>query len=196
MKRSPGSRPAVFLDRDGTLIEDRGWLRDPRDVVFYPQTIPALRTLAGDFALFIVTNQRGVADGWLSLEDVVRVNNHVVATLGAAGIPIVDVYCCPHRRDENCACIKPQPYFLEKAAREHGIDLARSFVIGDHPHDVELAVNAGAQGIYVLTGHGAKHRSELSAPGVVMADIRAAAKHIGRQVQTAARTAGRETNQS
>jgi len=178
MSHLPANRPAVFLDRDGTLIEDRGWLRGPDDVVFYPQTIPALRDLATNFALFIVTNQCGVADGFLHKEEVARVNAHVVATLGAAGIPIVGVYCCPHRRDENCACIKPKPYFLEKAAREHGIDLARSFVIGDHPHDVELAVNAGAQGIYVLTGHGVKHRAELDARAIVVADIAAAVEHI------------------
>ncbi len=178
MRRSPGNRPAVFLDRDGTLIEDRGWLRDPHDVVFYPQTIPALRLLADEFALFIVTNQRGVADGLLRLEEVQRVNAHVVDTLTAAGIPIVDVYCCPHRRDENCPCIKPNPYFLRRAEREHNIDLARSFVIGDHPHDIELAVNAGARGIYVLTGHGAKHRAELAISCPVVPGIAEAADYI------------------
>lgn len=180
MRRSSDKRLAVFLDRDGTLIEDRGWLRDPRDVVFYPQTIPALRMLVDEFALFIVTHQRGVADGLLSLEEVVRVNAHVVATLAAAGIPILDVYCCPHRRDHHCACVKPNPYFLHKAARDHNLDLARSFVVGDHPHDVELAINAGATGVYVLTGHGAKHRAELTAPGFVAADIGEAAAYIGQ----------------
>jgi histidinol-phosphate phosphatase family protein len=185
MRPSPDNRPAVFLDRDGTLIEDRGWLRDPRDVIFYPQTMPALRQLAADFVLFIVTNQRGVADGLLGMADVERVNAHVVTTLRAAGIPMVDVYCCPHRRDENCACIKPKPFFLEKAARDYGIDLARSFVVGDHPHDVKLAANAGATGVYVLTGHGAKHRAELAVPGIIAADIGEAAEQILQTVSAA-----------
>ncbi|MCX7887240.1 MAG: HAD family hydrolase [Verrucomicrobiae bacterium] len=178
MRRSPASRPAVFLDRDGTLIEDCGWLRDPAEVKFYPQTIPALLALAPHFALFIITHQRGIADGLLTNEEVERVNTHIVETLRNAGISIEDVYCCPHKRDQACQCIKPKPFFLQKAARDHGIDLARSFVIGDHPHDVQLAHNAGARGIYVLTGHGTKHRQELAEPCTIAADIAEAAAQI------------------
>ena len=178
MTPSRADRPAVFLDRDGTLIEDRGWLRDPAQVEFYPATIPALQQLAGAFDLFIVTQQRGVADGLLSLADVQRVNDHVVGVLRAAGVVIRAAYCCPHRRDENCACAKPKPFFLQQAARDYGIDLARSFVVGDHPADVELAANAGARGIYVLTGHGTKHRAQLAATAVVVGDIGEAAARV------------------
>ncbi len=162
------NRPAVFLDRDGTLIEDRGHLSDPVQAIFYPETAPALRRLQAHFLLFIVTNQNGVSRGVLRPEDADRVNAQVVRRLKEEGITIREVYCCSHTREDGCACIKPKPRFLLRAAAEHGVDLGRSFVVGDHPADVELAVNAGARGIYVLSGHGHKHRQELSAPcGIV-----------------------------
>lgn len=157
---APG-RPAVFLDRDGTLIEDRGYLGDPADVVFYPGTVGALARLAPRFELFIVTNQAGISLGLTPADAVARVNDYVVAHLARAGIRIREVYCCPHARDDGCACRKPSPYFLRAAAREHGIDLARSFVVGDHPHDVQCGLNAEARGILVLTGHGSEHEKEL-----------------------------------
>ncbi len=178
MSRSPRSRPAVFLDRDGTLIEDRGYLGNPAAVRFIPGALEAVRRLGGSYELFIVTNQSGVAEGITPIDAVQRVNAHVVEALGRAGAAIRAVYCCPHRRSDGCRCIKPNPHFLHEAAREHGIDLARSFVVGDHPHDAELAANAGARGIYVLTGHGAKHRGELAVPCLVVPGISEAADHI------------------
>ena len=155
---------ALFLDRDGTLIAERGHLSDPKKVVFFPETAGALYRLRNHFLFFLVTNQGGVAEGKISLQEAGRVNQYVVHWLGESGVTISDVYCCPHSRDDGCECIKPKPHFLQKAAREYGVDLQRSFVIGDHPHDVELAINAGAQGIYVLSGHGKKHRNRLNVP--------------------------------
>jgi D-glycero-D-manno-heptose 1,7-bisphosphate phosphatase len=170
-------RRAVFLDRDGTLIEDAGFLRVVTDVDFYSQTIPALRRL-GDFALFIVTNQSGIAQGHISTEEALAVNEYVVRCLRETGISIRAVYCCPHQRTAACESIKPKPYFLKRAEIDHEIDLRRSFVVGDHPSDVELAHAVGATGIYVLTGHGARHRGELQPPGEVVADIGAAVELI------------------
>jgi D-glycero-D-manno-heptose 1,7-bisphosphate phosphatase len=180
MNRSPRSRPAVFLDRDGTLIEDRGYLADPEAVRFIPGAVDALRRLGRSYELFIVTNQGGVAAGITPLDGVRRVNEHVAEVLGRAGAAIRAVYCCPHRRSDGCPCIKPKPHFLREAEREHRIDLARSFVVGDHPHDVELAANAGARGIYVLTGHGANHRDELTVACIIVPGISEAADHILR----------------
>lgn len=170
--------PAVFLDRDGTLIEDRGHLRRPAEVVFYPWTAPALRRLQPHYLLFIVTHQRGVADGELTLEEVDRVNRHVFQRLAAEGVTLTDVYCCPHRREQQCPCIKPKPFFLHQAAQRYDLDLARSFVVGDHPHDVATAWSVGATGIYVLTGHGRKHYEELPSGAVVVADLADAADWI------------------
>jgi histidinol-phosphate phosphatase family protein len=174
-------RPAVFLDRDGTIIEDRGYLSEPRQVVFFPDTVPALRRLQERFDLFIVTNQSGVAKGIVSSGDVDRVNAYVASCLAEAGVRIVETYVCPHNRADGCACIKPEPFFLRKAEAEHGIDLARSFVIGDHPHDIEFAVRVGAAAVYVLSGHGLKHRDELTRDIPVVPGISAAAQLILEQ---------------
>ena len=172
------NRPAIFLDRDGTLIEDQGHLSNPEQAVFYPETVQSLRRLQAHYLLFIVTNQSGVSRGVLLPADADRVNAHVAERLKNAGVAIREVYCCPHTREDGCACMKPKPHFLFKAACDHGIDLSRSFVVGNHPSDVELAVNAGARGIYVLSGHGHKHRNELDAPCEIVEGIRNAADSI------------------
>jgi D-glycero-D-manno-heptose 1,7-bisphosphate phosphatase len=171
-------RPAVFLDRDGTIMEDLGYVGDPAKAILFPETIPALRRLGGHYILFIVTNQSGVSKGLLQLHEVRNVNERVVRMLAAAGIAVKDVYCCPHQRSDACVCRKPSPHFGRLAERDHDVDLANSFVVGDHPSDVEFATNLGARGIYVLSGHGQKHRSELSTACTVAAGIAAAADEI------------------
>jgi histidinol-phosphate phosphatase family protein len=176
--RQENIRAAVFLDRDGTIIDDRGDLSDPAQVVFFKDTVPALRLLADHFALFIVTNQSGVAKGTITIEDVQRVNDYVEKYLAGEGVPIAATYVCPHKRSSDCRCIKPNPYFLKEAEREFGIDLRRSFVIGDHPHDVELAARVDATGIYVLSGHGMKHRSDIAAQMTIVDGIREATERI------------------
>lgn len=181
-KESP-PRPAVFLDRDGTIIEDRGDLSDPSQVEFFEGTIPALRRLGECFDLFIVTNQSGVAKGSISAQDVERVNAHVLSRLSEAGIEVVATYVCPHERRDGCRCMKPSPLFLHRAEYDHGVDLRRSFVIGDHPHDVEFARAGGAMGVYVLTGHGLRHLEGVAEGTAVAAGIREAAdiilEHVG-----------------
>ena len=173
-------RPAVFLDRDGTIVEDRGHLARIEDVVLYPDTPEALRRLQERFLLFIVTNQSGVAQGLIRMEDVERVNAYLLARLRELGVEIAAVYVCPHRRADGCECVKPKRHFLDRAAAEHGVDLARSFAIGDHPHDVELAAAAGGRGVFVRTGHGASHAAELPPGTVVTAGIGEAAEWVLR----------------
>jgi histidinol-phosphate phosphatase family protein len=172
------TRPAVFLDRDGTLMEDVGYLGDPERAVLFPDTIPALRRLGDRFLLFIVTNQSGVGKGLIRDDDVRRVNERVRTTLARGGIEIAEVYCCPHQSSDGCVCRKPAPHFGRQAASAHGVDLANSFVVGDHPADVEFAANLGAKGIYVLTGHGAKHRDQVVVPCTVVGGIAAAVEQI------------------
>jgi len=175
---SHNTNAAVFLDRDGTIIEDRGHLRDPSDVIFFPETFEALRKLQKHFRLFIVTNQSGVAKGVITQDDVNCVNTHVITTLAEAGVEIHDLYVCPHRRSEKCRCIKPKPYFLKRAATLYGLDLGKSFTVGDHPHDIQLAKNVGARGIYVFTGHGKKHLAELPKDTEAVTGIMEAAEKI------------------
>ncbi|MCA9120965.1 MAG: threonylcarbamoyl-AMP synthase [Planctomycetaceae bacterium] len=170
-------KPAVFLDRDGTIIEDVGFIRDVAQVEFYPQTIAALRRLR-DFVLFIVTNQSGIAKRLVTAAEAKTVNDYVVRHLAEAGVEIQEVYCCPHARDDRCECIKPNPYFPRLAERDHGIDLTRSFVVGDHPSDIQLAQAVGAEAVYVLTGHGQKHRAELQCENAIVAGIEQASERI------------------
>ncbi len=171
-------RPAVFLDRDGTIVEDRGDLRSPGQVRFLPGVFPALRELARHFALLIVTNQGGVGRGTLAMDEVAAVNDHVAQCLCEQGVELLATYVCPHRRDENCRCAKPSPYFLHRAAADFNLDLAASFVVGDHPHDAATATAAGAVGIYVLTGHGVRHLDQLTRSDgqVVVDDLPGAAR--------------------
>jgi len=180
MSQADQLRPAVFLDRDGTLIEDRGHLSEASEVAFYPDAIEALQRLQDRFLLFLVTNQSGVARGLITLEDVNRVNARVVSYLAEHGVTITGVYVCPHQRSDGCPCIKPNPHFLLRAAAEHGVDLQRSFTVGDHPHDVELGRAVGARGVYVRTGHGDKHLGELHADEIIVAGIGEAADWILR----------------
>lgn len=169
---------AVFLDRDGTLIEDRGNLSRPEQVVFYPDTFSALKKLQEHYLLIIVTNQRGISDGEIGREDADRVNAYVVQELEKKGIRITEVYVCPHKREEGCDCIKPKPYFLYQAAEKYHIDLKKSFSVGDHLHDVTFAENAGGKGIFVLTGHGEKHSADLTEDVTVVPGIREVAEFI------------------
>jgi len=173
-------KAAIFLDRDGTIIEDRGHLRSVSDVVFFSETFNVLRELQKYFLLFIVTNQPGIAEGKITRDDVNHINAHIINALAEGGIEIRDLYVCPHSRSEKCRCIKPNPYFLRKASELHGVDFAASFTVGDHPHDVQLARNVGATGIYVLTGHGMRHLDELPKDTMITSGMAEAAEMILR----------------
>ena len=153
--------PAVFLDRDGTLIEDVGILADPRNIQLFPDTIKALLSLQQQYLLFVVTNQSGVAQGKLRMEDVAAVNSRLHQMLLESGVEIGAWYVCPHSRDDQCDCIKPKSTFILKAANDYCLDLQKSFVIGDHPHDALTANELGVSGLYLLTGHGEKHLPDL-----------------------------------
>ena len=155
-------KPAIFLDRDGTIIKDKGNLGDPEQVEFYHYTFDCLRLLQTRFLLFIITNQPGISKGIISQKQVETVNSYIQSVLKEEGIEIKAIYCCPHQKSENCECRKPKTHFIEQAQKEFSLDLLNSFVIGDHPGDTELAINSGANGIYLLTGHGKKHVKELS----------------------------------
>jgi len=155
-------KPALFLDRDGTLIKDNGYIKDIRFVEFYDFTFESLRTLQKRFQLFIVTNQAGVGKGLITLQEMERVNEFVLDQLQKNGIEILKLYVCPHQKEDLCHCRKPKPFFIDLACQEFEIDLSQSYVIGDHPSDIELGINRGIKGIYVLTGHGRKHYHEMT----------------------------------
>src|SRR5262245_61896553 len=161
--RSPGVKPAIFLDRDGTLIEERGYLDRLELIEPFPWTSGALRRLRdAGYALVLVTNQAGVARGYFDEAFVQQAHRHLATLLAADGVVLDGYYYCPHHPEgtvtgykRTCRCRKPGPGMVEQAAADLGLDVGRSFVIGDKWLDVELAANAGAQGILVRTGYGA-----------------------------------------
>ena len=177
-------RPAIFLDRDGVLIENRSeYVRDLRDVEFLPGTFEALRCAAAlprEFALVIVSNQAGVGKGVIPPEAAEAIQAFVVGEIASHGGRIDRAYFCPHRADENCGCRKPRPGMLLQAARELDIDLAASWMIGDNITDMQAGRAAGARCILVRTGLGAQQPPpDAGAAFTVVDDVRAAIEHIG-----------------
>jgi D-glycero-D-manno-heptose 1,7-bisphosphate phosphatase len=171
--------PAVFLDRDGTLIHDVGYLDRVDQVALYPWTADALRLLRrGGFALIVITNQSGVARGLYSEASIALVHRHLDAELARGGAAIDGWFYCPHHDDAaadpayrlDCDCRKPLPGLVTRAAAAHGLDLARSFVVGDRWSDVAAGQAAGATGILVQTGAGAREARQ-PASGVSAAAI-------------------------
>jgi D-glycero-D-manno-heptose 1,7-bisphosphate phosphatase len=176
-------RPAVFLDRDGTLIEEVGHLGDPDGVLLLPGAAQALRRLAGaGFALVVASNQGGVARGLFTEEDIRSVNRRAAELLASAGAPpIAGWYWCPHHPEFTgpCDCRKPAPGMLKRAARDLDLDLGRSWMVGDHPVDAGAARAAGARAIVVRTGHGLLAGAHHDpGPGVLRADDLVAAADL------------------
>jgi histidinol-phosphate phosphatase family protein len=144
-------RPAVFLDRDGTLIEDKGFLADPAGVRILPTVVEALRLLkAHGFATIVVSNQSGVARGYFDDDAVRAVNAEIVRRLGDDRVAIDGWYWCSHY-DQGCTCRKPATGLVERAVAEHDLDLSggRGAVVGDRGSDVALAHAVGIAGILV-----------------------------------------------
>jgi D-glycero-D-manno-heptose 1,7-bisphosphate phosphatase len=136
-------KPAVFLDRDGTLIVDEKYPHDPKLVRELPGAIAACNRLAQDFSLVVVSNQSGVARGLVSPTEAAAVHSKFLSVFSR--IRFTDVRYCFHGPDDGCACRKPAPGMLIAAATEHGLDLKRSILIGDKPSDVEAGTRAGVR---------------------------------------------------
>ena len=155
-------RPAVFLDRDGTINEDVGYLSALSHLTLYPWAIDAVRLLnRAGYVVAIVTNQGGIARKMIAPEFVPVLHEEIARRLAAGGARVDGWYSCPHHPEAlvedlrgPCECRKPNPGMPRQAAREHGIDLARSWVVGDKWLDVQLAERFGGRGVLVRTGWG------------------------------------------
>ncbi len=160
---------AVFLDRDGVLIEDVNYLSNLADLQIYEDVPEGLISLKKEgFILIVITNQSGVARGFFSESFVLKTFDFLNMMLGKSGITLDGMYYCPHHQDGNkpynieCNCRKPAPGMIEKASREYGIDCARSYMIGDKKCDIELSINAGTSGILLKTGKGEAETESVS----------------------------------
>jgi D-glycero-D-manno-heptose 1,7-bisphosphate phosphatase len=172
-------KPAVFLDRDGTMIEDVGYLDALDRIDYYPWTVDAIRMLnRAGLPVIVVTNQAGIARGFFSEAFVQETHREIDARLAAGGARVDAYYYCPHHPAGRvaefaraCDCRKPGRGMIDRAARDHGLDPARSFVVGDTWLDIGLARAVGARGLLVRTGAGAAWEArtppDLAADAVV-----------------------------
>lgn len=154
---------AVFLDRDGTLIVDRGYLADPEGVELLPGATEGLKRLQdAGFLLIIVSNQSAIARGLCSSEDVEAVNQRVVDELSNEGITITAVEYCPHGPNDNCPCRKPRPDLITRAATKQEIDLAESYMVGDKDGDVMAGLAAGCKDAILITPNATNEPPEVA----------------------------------
>lgn len=179
---APG-RPGVFLDRDGTLLDESGYLADPAALRLLPGAARALRRLnEAGLPAVLVTNQSGIARGLFGEDDLARVHAALARALRLEGAHLDGIHYCPHLPPEEgspapggpyrrvCDCRKPAPGLLREAARVHGLDLERSWAIGDSLRDLEAARRAGIpERVLVATGKGTAERARGAPPGLVSA---------------------------
>ena len=162
-------RPAVFIDRDGTLLEEAGYLDRLERLLFFPFSIDAVRLLnRAGLAVVVITNQSGIGRGMYQEEFVIRTHDVIAERVAQGGAHIDGYYYCPHhpaaeieRYRIECECRKPAPGMMWRAAADLSLDLSRSFSVGDKWTDVQAGNTAGARGILVRTGYG---RSSEAAP--------------------------------
>ena len=174
---------AVFLDRDGTIIEERNYLCRVEDVVIFPGAGAALARLQqAGFKLFIVSNQSGVGRGYFTLAEVEKVNEHLLQQLGREQVRFEKIYIAPEAPDAPSRGRKPSPQFLLDARDEFGVDLAQSYMIGDKLIDLECGWNAGVKKcLLVRTGYGAeleRASADKLNTAVVVDDLSAATEWI------------------
>ncbi|MCF7865553.1 MAG: HAD family hydrolase [Candidatus Pacebacteria bacterium] len=147
---------AIFLDRDGTInvgVPKYERVSSLDKIELLPNTIEALKVLSTlDYGVFFITNQSGLSEKLITLNQFWEINNNILELIAPTGIKILKTYLCPHAEDDNCECRKPHPKLLLDAAKEFSIDLQNSWMIGDRPSDVMTGFNAGTKTILVKTG--------------------------------------------
>ena len=169
--------PAIFLDRDGTLIEEVNFLSRVDDLRIFPFTKTALQQLSdAGYKLFVVTNQSGIGRGLFAQEDMHDIHEALRAELGSL---ISGFYYCPHLPDAGCDCRKPKTALVERAAAEHGVELLSSWFVGDKDLDIYTGQNASMRTCLVSTGYGMQHKELPDVePTLIVKDIAEAAKEI------------------
>jgi D-glycero-D-manno-heptose 1,7-bisphosphate phosphatase len=196
--RNKDSALAVFLDRDGTINEEVGYLSSAKDLRLIPGAVEAIRLLnQHGLKAVVVSNQSGVARGYLSEAQVREINRRLEEVLGEEGAYLDGIYFCPHHPEVGeppyrvvCDCRKPKAGMLLKAAADLGLDLCCSYVIGDHVSDVVLGKTMGLKSILLLSGHGRKEMQRISSgeampPDAVCTDLREAVQWVLRDLKEA-----------
>lgn len=158
--------PAVFIDRDGTVIREKNYLSKIKDIKLLKGAVEALKMLkTAGYKLIFVTNQSGIARGFLTETKLRKIHLYLDKMLKKKGVSLDAIYYCPHHPTDSCTCRKPNTGLVRKAAKRFNLDLRRSFSIGDHTGDFLLGQNMGGKGIFILTGHGKKENEKISKTG-------------------------------
>ncbi len=140
----------IILDRDDTIVVDKGYLSDPDGLQFLPGAASGLRRLhERGHRLIVISNQSGVGRGLCTSAQLEAMNQRLSTMVEAAGARLTGIYCCPHRPDEDCECRKPRNALLMRAAREHGFNPADAIVVGDKGSDIALGKSVGATTILI-----------------------------------------------
>ncbi|NLX85428.1 MAG: HAD family hydrolase [Synergistaceae bacterium] len=185
-----GKRAAVFLDRDGTIIELKNYLRSFDEIKLIPHAAEGLKILQDtEYLLVVITNQSGVARGYFTEDFVKETNDRISELFAEQGVFIDAFYYCPHHPDygvgayrQDCECRKPKMGMIKKAVSDFCIDLSESWIIGDNDPDIRMAINAHIKSALVKTGYGEEvllnYPEDLKAPDIIANDIYHAAKLI------------------
>ncbi len=175
-------RKAIILDRDGTLIEDKNYTYKIEDLEILPGVIEGLKKLQNNFIFFIVTNQSDIGRGNYTAKEFHNFNKYLLRILRREKIEILKTYFCPHLKKDNCECRKPKTKFIDEIINEFNVNIKESWMIGDHPSDIQFGMKAGCRTIFLTTGHGDKHLNELESlrikPTIKSNNFLGAAKEI------------------
>lgn len=181
-------KKAIFLDRDGTINIDPGYIGDPNLIKFYPGVSEGIKKLKNElgFLIIVISNQSGITRGLITTEDLDKVNNRVNKILEIENTKIDAFYYCPYHPDydseEKCSCRKPSPELVFKAASEFDVDLNNSFFIGDRKSDIECGINAGLNSILVKNTISEEELIELknskNSPNFIAGNFLSALKYI------------------
>lgn len=154
-------KPAIFVDRDGTICREVNYLSRPEDLEVFSFSAKAIKLLNKDFLVILITNQSGITRGFIDESAFHKINEKLALELKKGGAKLDMIYYCPHVSEDNCHCRKPKIGMLDQAVKDFQIDLNKSWVIGDKASDVETGINAGTKTALVLTGYGQKELAKL-----------------------------------
>ena len=153
LKCNRNPKRAIFLDRDGIInrkLPEDHYVRTPAELAILPDVAPALAIMRDlGFTLVVVTNQRGIARGMMTEDDLIKVHQFMNSLLTRSGVELQSIYYCPHDRDDNCYCRKPAPGMILEAAKDLDIDLSSSYMVGDSASDIEAGKNAGVKSVRI-----------------------------------------------